>query len=387
MIKTRYPISNMNESDSGQSTPQKKTLLSRARSFYARIEGPFSSLSLIAGFVFDAVTLTRVDEFWENFWVVGHLAIVTVCALLIHLIENEPGAEENPEKLHFWLVNITQFFFGGIFSTFLVFYFRSGTIVSSWPFLLLLAVAFIANERFKRHYARLAFQLSLIFLSYYAFAIYLLPIFFHQINDWIFVLSGIVALAAIGAFAMILKKFSRERFTAKAKWATIGGIVGIVVAVNALYFANLIPPLPISLKDAGIYQSFTVNSPGNYTAQAEDQGWLSFFEWSPTIHVQSGAVLYAYTAIFSPTSFSENVIHEWQHYDPAQKAWVTRGRIVLPTNGGGSQGWRTFSLEEDLSAGAWRVNVSLPTGQLVGQLRFNVAITTTTPVLVTRDIN
>ena len=107
----------------------KKTLLSRARNFYARIEGPFSSLSLIAGFVFDAVTLTRVDEFWENFWVIGHLLIVTVCALLIHLIENEPGAEERPEKLHFWLVNIMQFFFGGIFSTFLVFYFRSGTIV------------------------------------------------------------------------------------------------------------------------------------------------------------------------------------------------------------------------------------------------------------------
>ena len=55
---------------------EKKTLLSRAQNFYARIEGPFSSLSLIAGFVFDAVTLTRVDEFWENFWVVGHLAIV-----------------------------------------------------------------------------------------------------------------------------------------------------------------------------------------------------------------------------------------------------------------------------------------------------------------------
>src|ERR1700722_700026 len=228
---------------------EKKTLLSRAQNFYARIEGPFSSLSLIAGFVFDAVTLTRVDEFWENFWVVGHLAIVTVCALLIHLIENEAGNEENPAKLHFWLVNIMQFFFGGIFSTFLVFYFRSGTIVSSWPFLLLLAIAFIANERFKRHYARLAFQLSLIFLSYYAFAIYLLPLLFHTINDWIFILSGIVALAAIGAFAMILKKFSREHFTWKAKLATVGGIVVIFGTVNALYFTNLIPPLPISLKN------------------------------------------------------------------------------------------------------------------------------------------
>jgi hypothetical protein len=367
--------------------PQKKNFLSHVQNFYARIEGPFSSLSLIAGFVFDAVTLTRVDEFWEIFWVVGHLAIVTVCALLIHLIENEPGAEENPQKLHFWLVNVIQFFFGGIFSTFLVFYFRSGTIVASWPFLVLLAAAFIANERFKRHYARLAFQISLIFLSYYAFAIYVLPILFHQINDWIFLLSGAAALAAIGIFAMILKKFSRERFTTRSKWATIGGVAVILAAVNGLYFANLIPPLPISLKDAGIYQSFTVNSPGNYTGQAESQGWFSFFTWSPTIHVQSGATLYAYTAIFSPTSFSTNILHEWQTYDPAKKIWVTRGRIVLPTTGGGDLGWRTFSLLSNITPGQWRVNVELPTGQLVGQLRFNVVVTSTLPVLETSQID
>ncbi len=366
---------------------QKKTLLSRAQNFYARIEGPFSSLSLIAGFVFDAVTLTRVDQFWENFWVVGHLGIVTVCALLIHLIENEPGAEKNPAKIHFWLVNVMQFFFGGIFSTFLVFYFRSGTIVSSWPFLAFLAAAFIANERFKRHYARLAFQLSLIFLSYYAFAIYLLPLFFHTINDWIFLLSGVTALAAIAVFVGILKMFARERFPGKTKWITGVSIAGIVIVVNVLYFENLIPPLPISLKDAGIYQSFIVNSPGNYTAQAEDQGWLSYFEWSPTIHIQPGATIYAYTAIFSPASFNATVIHEWQYYDATKKAWVTRGRITLPTAGGGSQGWRTFSLMENVSAGAWRMNVKLPTGQLVGQLRFNVALVTSTPTLVTEQID
>src|SRR5690242_11836520 len=105
--------------------PSRQELIDRARTFYARIERPFSSISLIGGFVFDAITLTRVDEFWENFWVVGHLLIVTACALMINLIENTDHDEDNPAKLHFWLVNVMQFFFGGIFSTFLVFYFRS----------------------------------------------------------------------------------------------------------------------------------------------------------------------------------------------------------------------------------------------------------------------
>jgi hypothetical protein len=68
------------------------------QTFYARIKPPFSWLSLIGGFVFDAVTLTRVDKPWENFWVVAHITIVTACALLINLIENELGAEEDPTK-------------------------------------------------------------------------------------------------------------------------------------------------------------------------------------------------------------------------------------------------------------------------------------------------
>ena len=352
-----------------------------------RIEGPFSSLSLIAGFVFDAVTLTRVDEFWENFWVIGHLSIVTVCALLIHLIENEPGAEERPEKLHFWLVNMMQFFFGGIFSTFLVFYFRSGTLATE------LAVPpdpcrRVHRERIVQTALRATRVPDLALLPCLLRIRDLSPAaFFHAINNWIFLLSGIVALAAIGAPSRHPQKFLKGTLLQKDEVDKRHCHRGILVIVNTLYFENLIPPLPISLKDAGIYQSFTVNSPGNYTAQAEDQGWLSYFEWSPTIHVEPGTTLYAYTAIFSPASFNADIVHEWQYYDPTEKEWITRGRIVLPTAGGGSQGWRTFSEVGNVTAGAWRVNVELPTGQLVGQLRFNVAIVSSTPPLLTQNID
>ena len=370
---------------------KKKRLLARAQSWYARIERPFSSISLIGGFVFDAVTLTRVDEYWENFWVVAHLAIVTACALMINLIENTSGRdEEDPAKLHFWLVNVMQFFFGGIFSTFLVFYFRSGSIITDWPFLALLAIAFIANERLKRHYARLAFQLALLFLGYYAFAIYLIPILFHQISTTIFLLSGAASVAMIGLVVLILRKFSRERFVGRAKWLARGAIAGILIAVNVLYFFNLIPPLPLSLKDAGVYQSLVVNSPGHYTVQYENQGWLSFFAWSETLHITPGSPLYAYTAVFSPTSLNTNIVHEWQYYDPTagggSGAWVTRARVSLAVTGGTDGGYRTFSMIPSPATGAWRVNVETPRGQLIGQLRFDVIAASTTEALVTETI-
>ena len=209
--------------------------------------------------------------------------------------------EEIREKMHFWLVNVMQFFFGGIFSTYLVFYFRSGTIATSWPFLVVLAAAFIANERLKRHYARLAFQLSLLFLAYYAFRdlshadpvpsdqhtnIYIERRgkpgrHRHPIRDPKKIFTRTIRRQ---------KKLDRTRVRSSA----------IFIGVNLLYFYNLIPPLPLSLKDAGIYQSLTVNGPGNYTVQRENQGLAEFFEWSQTIHVVPGDPLYAYTAVFSP---------------------------------------------------------------------------------------
>ena len=93
------------------------------RNFYGRFERPISSLSLILGFIFDALTLKRVDMLWENVWILGHLIIIGIFITLIHLKENEAEDEKNPEKAHFWYVNILQFFFGGILSAYLVFYF------------------------------------------------------------------------------------------------------------------------------------------------------------------------------------------------------------------------------------------------------------------------
>ncbi len=185
---------------------------------YARLERPISSISLLGGFAFDAVTLKRVDTFRENFWIVAHLAVVAVCILLLNRTENlgrteklnrtqdgspaeNISATENinvtenlnraenrdadrpdsrdPSQAHFWFINMLQFAFGGLLSTFLVFYFRSGSLRASWPFFLILGAAFVANENLKAHYARLAFQLSFFFLSLFCFMIYILPVLLH----------------------------------------------------------------------------------------------------------------------------------------------------------------------------------------------------------------
>lgn len=351
------------------------------RNFYGRFERPISSLSLIFGFVFDALTLKRVDTIWENIWIVAHLVIVGVFITLIHLQMNEKGGEANPKKAHFWYVNILQFFFGGILSTYLVFYFRSTDILTTWPFIFVLVLAFLANESLKRHYIRLSFQISLFFLSIYSFAIFLVPVLTHQIGARIFLISGFLSLIFITIFLAILFFFIKDRFT-ESKKLIVFLILGIFLLVNLLYFTNLIPPIPLSLKDAGIYHSVVRNTDGNYDVTSEDYGWKGYFTLYPDFKEVSGEPVYAFSAIFSPKGLNITIVHEWQHYDQVQNKWTTERVINLPVVGGRDGGFRTYSVRTNLALGKWRVNVKTTQNQTIGQIRFNIVTSLTAPALV-----
>jgi hypothetical protein len=361
------------------------SFISKTRNWYGRFERPISSLSLILGFVFDAVTLKRVDTLWENLWIFGHIIIVGLFIALIHIQENEPGDEKNPGKKHFWYVNILQFFFGGLLSTYLVFYFRSADIFVTWPFILLLVIAFIANESLKRDYIRFSFQISLFFLSIYSFAIFLIPVILHKIGPWIFLLSGVISLIFIALFILILFYFTKEKFTASKK-IVFSLVISIFALVNFMYFTNLIPPIPLSLKDADVYHSIQKNQAGNYDATYEDFGWKKYFKLYQDFNKTQGDTIYAYSAIFSPKNLNLNIIHEWEHYDPIKRKWSVETIVTLPVTGGRDGGFRTYSMRSSLENGKWRVNVKTELGQTIGRIRFNILHTEIEPILKNKTL-
>lgn len=358
-------------------------MIARARNWYARFERPISSISLVGGFMFDALALRRVDEFWENFWVIIHLLVVAVFIVLLDREENEGMNVKDPAQAHFWFVNILQFTFGGLLSTFLVFYFRSGTFWVSWPFFLILTVAFVANESFKRHYARLDFQISLFFLSLFSFMIFLVPVVLHAIGPGMFLLSGAASLCVLMSFLVLLGIFAKEKFRRGGKTLFVS-IAAIFIAMNVLYFLNLIPPIPLSLKDAGMYHSLVRNTAGDYVVQGEDTGgWLSYFSPQEDFHASSYDTVYAYTAIFSPTSLNTDIVHEWQRYDRTAGAWITVSRIDLSLIGGREGGYRTYSTKTGITQGEWRVNIMTPRGEVLGRVPFTVTFVDTAPALTT----
>ncbi|MES3031957.1 MAG: DUF2914 domain-containing protein, partial [Patescibacteria group bacterium] len=330
-------------------------------------------------------TLKRVDTLWENIWILGHLIIVGTFIILIHARKGEQGDERNPSKEHFWYVNILQFFFGGILSTYLVFYFRSADIFATWPFIVLLVLAFIANESFKKHYIRLSFQISLFYLSIYSFVIFLVPVVIHKINTWTFLLSGLVSLVTIALFIKILFFFIKDKFTESRRLVS-SLIWGIFIIINVLYFTNLIPPIPLSLKDAGMYHSMRKNADGNYVVTYEDYGWRGYLKFYPDFKQVPGMSVYAFSAIFSPKNLNTTILHEWQHYDEVEKQWTTESVISLPVVGGRDQGFRTYSVRSNLVAGKWRVNIKTERKQTIGHIRFNLIPVETGTALKIKEI-
>jgi hypothetical protein len=353
-------------------------LASHLTACYARTHVSLSSISLVGGFAFDAVTLKRIDMFWENFWVVVHLFAVALCIFWVtHEANFGPEREAGATKLNRWLINLLQFFFGGLLSTFMVFYFRSGTFWVSWPFYLLLTAAFIANERFKSQYARLEFQLSIFFLSLFCFMIFILPVVIHAIGRLVFLLSGALSLALWWLFVRLLRKRAREGFSQRTE-TVVASTAAIFILINVLYFMNFIPPLPLSLQDASVHHSITRSENGTYLVQSEKQGWFGFFRLDPRFHSAPGEPIYFYSAVFSPTSLNTEIIHEWQTYE-SRRGWITADRIPLSVRGGRDGGYRTYSVKIGLKPGLWRVNVETASGAILGRFRFNVLSQSASP--------
>jgi hypothetical protein len=189
-----------------------------------------------------------------------------------------------------------------------------------------------------------------------------------------------LSLIFIAIFIFVLFLFIKDKFN-ESKKIILFSILSIFVLFNLLYFTNLIPPIPLSLKDAGVYHSIQKNADGNYLVTFENYGWKGYFNLYPNFSEVAGDPVYVYSAIFSPQDLNITVVHEWQHYNEIQKKWITTFTINLPVIGGRDGGFRTYSESSNLASGKWRVNIKTQLGQTIGTLHFNILPVTTEPTL------
>lgn len=350
--------------------------------------------SMLVGFIIDSLTLTRIDLLFDNLVLFFYLAVAIIGITITNLYDTGvwQGTPDGVRLLHripsyarTFSPFLMQYAFGGLLSGFFVFYSRGTSLSASWPFLALLLFLLVGNEFFRTRYQQFTFQVSILFFVLYSYMIFFVPIVAGSIDVWVFLLSGVVSVVVIG---VLLYGFSYLMPTTKHHLGTTvaASIGGIFLTVNVMYFFNILPPLPLSLKEVGMYHNIT-RTAGGYLVMGEEQPWYGFLLPRKTVHATLGSPIFFYSAIFAPTRLAQTrIVHNWQYFNEKNGAWVSRSRIEFSISGGRDGGYRGYSLKANMEPGLWRVRVETIRGQVLGQETFRVEEVVESPLLTEKVI-
>ena len=339
----------------------------RLRHLYQRY-GPVAGFAI--GFVYDTLTLTRIDRIADNLILLGY---AMAAGLLITLV----GLTERGRSLPAWLgrnqnllTSAIHFFLGGMLSSFVVFYFKSAGVGQSFVFVVLLIGLMLANEFFADRLHNLKLLIGLYYFCWFAFLTFFVPVVTHVMGTGVFLASGIASFVPPAVVLGIIYRGRRHRL-----WPEVVPAASIPLAlfltVTVFYFLNWIPPVPLALKEGGIYRS--VRRVGDrYEVQYQKPPWWRFWRQDERDFVyRPGDAAYCFAAVFAPTAFREQVVHHWQRRDQTGE-WITTDVLTYSVVGGREGGYRGYTVKRNITPGSWRVNVRTLSGRLLGRIAFDV---------------
>src|SRR6185503_13948432 len=202
-----------------------------AISWARKHERQISALSLAGGFAFDSWAFGSIEHATTQAVFIVYLLVTGISIAVLHVLESRPDGRKPTDKTRTILVAITQFALGCLLSGFCVFYIRSASVTSSWPFLLAMAAIFIGNEYMRRYHARLVISGLLFFFSLYSYAILLVPVVSGRIGRLAFLTSGGVALVVFFFFMRALAQLGHERYRG-ARMQIYAGMAAITLFLN-----------------------------------------------------------------------------------------------------------------------------------------------------------
>jgi len=220
---------------------------------------------------------------------------------------------------------------------------------------------------FRKYYLRPIVQIGIYFFLLFSIFAIILPFVLQALSAWVFLSSGALSLLFIFGYIAL-----SSRYIDKVKFGIgrfVKPIVAIFIFMNVLYFLNIIPPIPLSLKDAVVGHSVNMSG-GAYTILIEEELFLERIMPWRTIHKKTGGTVAVYTAIFAPGSLEVDIFHNWQHKEGGK--WVSKDRLSYGIAGGRKEGFRGYSKKTSVPEGKWRVDVETARGQVLGRIWFDV---------------
>ncbi len=357
------------------------TMNSRLKYFFER----YSNLAFfMGGFVFDALTMVRIDSFLD---IAIQAIYLTGISTLLILQAKALGGHWTPqgrvERIWKYETEILHFFYGGLLSAYTVLYFKSTSFSRSFIFLGLVAMLMIANEMPQIRKAGSYLRLGLYAFCVVSFLNYLFPIVLGQMGWWVFLLAW--GASALFTHKIIQKVESYSKVEGRTRILRMAPAL-VLVLVAVLYFAKLIPPVPMSVQYVGIYRGVE-KIDGRYKLTYRKPPFHRFWQKSERVFLaRPGDQVHCFVRVFAPTRFEHRVFVRWNRYDEKRQTWEALDRIPMEVKGGRAEGFRGVTTKAFFTQGPWRIEVETEDGRILSVKDFEIRLEDDTTPYESKEI-
>jgi hypothetical protein len=344
-------------------------MISTARHFVAKHKRYAPVLFFIGGFIWDSLTLGRIDGWYSN-----TILFLYLISLYIYNLADD-GRWQNTflEPYHKYAPLAVQFFLGGLSSAYVIFFFQSVTFTRTIVFFVILVILLLSNELLRHRISNKYLQFGAYFFVTFTFFTFFTPALFGVMNTGLFIISGLVSLLLTLLFISYIyaKSPSTRNDISLLKIGVL--IIGIYAGINICYYFNLIPPVPLSLQK-GLVAYNVEKKDQRFVVSYEQSDFYDFWEtYDKTFNYSSKDTVFIFTSIFAPTNLNTTVSHQWQRYNQTVQQWHTSDNISYEVIGGRKGGFRGYTYKENVAPGQWRVNVLTNEGLVLGKIDFTIA--------------
>lgn len=332
----------------------------------------------IGGFIFDTLTLGRIDRLYDLIVLCMHMTALTVTLYLYNLSFDGRWKNTFLQRFEEYFPLAIQFFFGGLSSAYVIYFSRSVSLSKTSSFFVILIVLLFANEFLKKRISNHYLQFSVYFFLNLTFFAFMIPVFIKEMNTVIFIFSGLVSLVLTLTLIITIYYKSPNARSEIHKGKIIGIILSIYTIINIFYFLKLIPPVPLAL-DKGIV-AYNIKKENNDYIVTYERGDFKIF-WRDHklkfIH-NPGDKVYVFTSIFAPTDIEKSILHRWQWYNENTSEWEITDDIGYKITGGRNSGYRGFTFKNNVKEGLWKVEVITEEELVIGVINFEIVISSST---------
>lgn len=331
----------------------------------------------MGGFIFDTLTLGRIDRLYDLTVLCSHMSLLTITLYLFNVMDDGAFKSSFLERYKEYFPLVIQFFFGALSSAYVIYFSRSVSLSKTASFFVILVALLVANEFLKQRISNKYLQFSVYSFVSFTFFAFIIPVFIREMSDIIFFVSGLISLSITIILILFIynKSYSTRKEINLSKLLSI--VIGIYLLITVFYVLKLIPPVPLALEEGIVAHNIRMENNRYHLTIERNNSYMFWKDYREKFVYKPKEKVYVFTSIFAPTDLKKSIIHRWKWYNPNTELWEVVEDISYDIIGGRDNGFRGYTYKSNLKLGQWEVDVITEEELVLGVIDFEIIIDST----------